>query len=117
MLLHGSVWTAQIVAADALMLYISQSVREHVLGVIFFMDFIVSVRQEVADFVSVSVKLNQENNTSVVITERWSDYKGVREIVCVPICSSVYLCVCMFLCGYLDGCHYVYLRRSLCFCG
>lgn len=97
MLLHGSVSTAQIAAADALILYVSQSVREHLLGVISFMVFLAHILQKVV-FVFVSLKLNHESNTSVVITERLSEFKGVREIVCVPICSSLFHCAGVSVC-------------------
>lgn len=125
MLLHGSVSTAQITAADALIPYVSQSMRERLLGVIFFMVFIVSTEQKVADFVFVSVKLNQDKNTSVVITERLNECKGVREIVCGPICSSVFHCVFVCLCsmwvlGWMSLCVFetfsLFLWINMCFC-
>lgn len=89
------------------------------------MVFIVSTEQKVADFVFVSVKLNQDKNTSVVITERLNECKGVREIVCGPICSSVFHCVFVCLCsmwvlGWMSLCVFetfsLFLWINMCFC-
>lgn len=48
-----------------------------------------------------SLKLNQKNNTLMVITERLSECRKVRVTVCVPICLSVSMCICVPVCFYV----------------
>lgn len=66
---------------------------------IFFMAFIASILQKLADFVFVSLKLNQVRKTSVGTTIRLSECKVVRKIACAPIGLSVFHCFfCVSVC-------------------